>query len=274
MNLQSKDLLYGLDEYKRVQINKPLFKMIYDYVHHASEENKQAVIDSVPYMIRTKTSAIIDRLANDLDNVDKLIELFLATHTVDATLLSNLQTAIKEFPEVNWRDGLSRFQVQSKIWAAEQLKSYDLGTICLCGGWIGTLARIILIEANDNSKVISYDIDDVANRAGMILNLDLASKGKYLAVDHDIYTVDYSVHDTIVNTICEHVANFQAWLDMIPTGKLLLLQTNNMFEMQDHVNCVETLEEFEKQCHDIDIVYSGSISYAGWHRFMIIGFKR
>lgn len=274
MNLQSKDLLYGLDEYKKVQINKPLFKIIYDYVHYASEENKQAIIDSVPYMIRTKTSAIVDRLSRDLDNVDCLIELLLATHAVDAILLSNLQTAIKEFPNVNWRDGLSRFQVQSKIWAAEKLKPYDLGNICLCGGWIGTLARVILIEADDSSKVISYDIDDVANRAGMILNLDLASKGRYLAVNQDIYTVDYAVHDTVVNTICEHVPNFQAWLDMIPQGKLLLLQTNNMFEMQDHVNCVENLAEFEKQCQGIDIAYSGSISYAGWHRFMIIGIKR
>ena len=271
MSLQSKDLLYGLDEYTRAQTNPKLFKAVYDYVHYASQDNKDAIINSVPYMIRTKTAASVDRLSTDLNNVDELIEVLLTCHAVDAKFISNLRTAVKEFPEVNWRDGLSRFQMQSKVWAAEELKKYDLGRVLLCGGWIGTLARIICNTSPSVTNIISYDIDDVANRAGMTLNADL---GKYLAINQDIYTLDYSVPDTVVNTICEHIPNFQAWLDMIPTGKIVLLQTNNMFEMQDHVNCVETLDEFEKQCHEIDIAYSGTISYAGWHRFMIVGVKR
>lgn len=274
MLLQSKDLLYGLDEYIKVQTNPRLFRAIYNYVHHKSADNKNAIIDGVPYMLRTKMQAAVDRLDNNDTDVDALMDLFLTCHAVDAKFISNLRTAVKEFPDVNWRDGLSRFQMQSKVWAANTLKDYDLGHVYMCGGWIGTLARIIQDVSKTATKITSYDIDDVANKAGMILNLDLASSNKYAAINQDIYTLDYSVPDTVVNTICEHIPNFQQWLDMIPAGKLLLLQTNNMFEMQDHVNCVETLDEFKKQCQDIDIAYSGTISYAGWHRFMIVGVKR
>jgi hypothetical protein len=274
MLLQSKDLLYGLDEYITVQTNPKLFRAIYNYIHHKSTENRNAIADGVPYMLRTKTLATLDRLDNNDTDVDVLIDLFLTCHAVDAKFISNLRTAVKEFPEVNWRDGLSRFQMQSKVWAANILKSYDLGNVYLCGGWIGTLARVIFDVSKSTATITSFDIDDVANKASMILNLELASSGKYAAVNQDIYTLDYTVPDTVVNTICEHVPDFQRWLDMIPSGKLVLLQTNNMFEMTDHVNCVETLEEFKTQCQDVDIAYSNTISYAGWHRFMIVGVKR
>lgn len=274
MLLQSKDLLYGLDEYKSLQTHPRLFKSIYDYVHYVSDENKNAIVDNVPYMLRHKVNAAVDRLAGSIDNVDVLMDLMLTCHAVNGHFINNLRTAIENYPTVNWKDGLSRFQMQSKMWAAEQLKGFDLGHVYLCGGWIGTLARVIIDNVTSVDKITSYDIDDVANKAGMTLNLDLVSTNKYLAVNQDIYTLDYGNCDTVINTICEHIPNFSSWAEMIPSGKLVLLQTNNMFEMPDHVNCVETLEEFKKQCQFLDIAYSGTISYAGWHRFMVVGVKR
>ena len=42
--------------------------------------------------------------------------------------------------------------------------------------------------------------------------------------------------DTVINTSCEHIENFNEWYDKIPKGKIVILQTNNYFDFE-HVNC-------------------------------------
>jgi hypothetical protein len=266
--MKTKDLLYGLDEWVLVQTHPKIFRAIYDYAHNPGKQHQYKVLDTVPNFLRNKTSAGLDRLTDD---VETLIELLLLTQCVLPRFLDNLQTAINTYSTVNWKDGLSRFQIQSKVWAAVQLKEYNIGELYLCGGWIGTIGRIIFDYNKSTSNITSFDIDDTANKAGEILNRDI----KYTAINKDIYDIDYSNADTIINTICEHIPNIYRWLDMIPTGKRLVLQNNNMFEMTDHINCVSDLKQFEEMVESrVDIKYSGCISFNKWSRYMIIGEKR
>ena len=266
--MKTKDLLYGLDEWVLVQTHPKIFRAIYDYAHNPGKQHQYKVLDTVPNFLRNKTSAGLDRLTDD---VETLIELLLLTQCVLPRFLDNLRTAISTYSTVNWKDGLSRFQIQSKVWAAAQLKEYNIGELYLCGGWIGTIGRIIFDHNSSTSNITSFDIDDTANKAGEILNRDI----KYTAINKDIYDIDYSNADTIINTICEHIPNIYRWLDMIPTGKRLVLQNNNMFEMTDHINCVSDLKQFEEMVESrVDIKYSGCISFNKWSRYMIIGEKR
>jgi hypothetical protein len=57
------------------------------------------------------------------------------------------------------------------------------------------------------------------------------------------------------------------------------MQSNNMFNIEDHTNCVNTLQEFKEQVpENFKIVYSDEIEVPGWEndngkRFTIIARK-
>jgi hypothetical protein len=79
--------------------------------------------------------------------------------------------------------------------------------------------------------------------------------------------------DTIINTSCEHIANFEEWYAKIPNGKLVVLQSNNYYEIEEHVNCVGSIEEFAVKAPMNNILYSGELELTKYKRFMSIGFK-
>ena len=44
--------------------------------------------------------------------------------------------------------------------------------------------------------------------------------------------------DLVVNTSCEHIADLRGWLDLLPKGTSVLLQSNDYFSEPTHINCV------------------------------------
>jgi hypothetical protein len=79
--------------------------------------------------------------------------------------------------------------------------------------------------------------------------------------------------NTIINTSCEHIDNFDAWYSNIPEGKIVVLQTNNFFEVNEHINCSESLEEFSNQTPMHTVFYSGELTLEKYTRYMRIGIK-
>ena len=61
-----------------------------------------------------------------------------------------------------------------------------------------------------------------------------------------MYELDYrsGAPDLVVNTSCEHIADVRGWLDLLPAGTRVLLQSNDYFAEPTHINCVASLEEF------------------------------
>ena len=79
--------------------------------------------------------------------------------------------------------------------------------------------------------------------------------------------------DTIINTSCEHIANFIEWYNKIPNGTLVVLQSNNYFEIKEHVNCVNNINEFIKIAPMSTLLYNGELELEKYTRFMLIGYK-
>lgn len=114
---------------------------------------------------------------------------------------------------------------------------------------------------------------------------------KFKASTQDINDINYSGHsyktiksdgtetelhdepDTIINTSCEHIENFSKWYDKIPEGKLVILQSNNFFEVDEHVNCSKDIDEFKAQAPCKEYLYTGTLDLEKYNRFMIIGIK-
>ena len=81
------------------------------------------------------------------------------------------------------------------------------------------------------------------------------------------------VPDTIINTSCEHIEKFTEWFSAIPEDKLVAIQSNNYFEIDDHVNCVNNLDQFKQQAPLSNIIYEGELVLEKYTRYMLIGYK-
>jgi hypothetical protein len=115
--------------------------------------------------------------------------------------------------------------------------------------------------------VYSFDLDDRANAIANTLNYDQPFK----AVKADMYDVDYSQYDVIINTSSEHIPDIPAWRAKLPPGKLVIVQNNDYLEGEGHVSTVENSHELSKQLDLSKVLYEGTRKFPMYSRFMLIG---
>jgi hypothetical protein len=251
-----------------------------------------------------KDLSSILRLVTD-KNKEDLRKLIMEDNTWKLWLLLNEQidtqfiAAFKSF-FVNHididNDCFSRGQLQSKLWLIEQLKKIDveLGTVFLCAGWYGTLATMIFESGIKVDKIRSFDIDETTVDIAETFNKPwFANQWKFKALVEDIQDINYNEHtwqywsnknnrmsypitdspDTVINTSCEHIEHFANWYAKIPNGKLVVLQSNNYYEVEEHVNCAKDAEEFSLSIPMNNCLYLGELQLEKYSRFMKIGYK-
>lgn len=183
-------------------------------------------------------------------------------------LISNFN---KKFPNINWKDMFSDGQMDSKNWLVKYLirSTGTINDVVICGGWCGLLAQMLYQTKLNINSITSLDLEEKhTNAASCII-----ANESFKAITCDMHDFDYSKVYTVINTSCEHVENFSDWYSKIPAGCLMVLQSNNYFEHDEHVNCVASLEEFKKQCPMDTVMYSGELDLPLYKRFMIIGYK-
>lgn len=194
------------------------------------------------------------------------------------------------------KDCFSRGQLQSKLWLIKELKklNVNLGTVFICAGWYATLATMLFENKFNVDKIRSFDIDPTCVDVAEVFNKPwFVDKWNFKALTHDIHDINYEEHtwqfwsnannrmskpitdvpNTIINTSCEHIQNFNEWYGKIPSGKLVILQGNNYFEVAEHVNCSENIYEFSEKIPMTSVLYQGELTLPKYTRFMKIGIK-
>ncbi len=165
-----------------------------------------------------------------------------------------------------FRDMFSGGQIRSKLWVLNQLENLPLTNnkkFVIVGDWFGTLGLMI----KQRFPLIDLTMLDIDTRCEKFVNNVTHSSIKYLT--EDMYKHQYT-EDIIINTSCEHIPNIRNWLDIIPKGKTVILQSNNYFEGNGHINCVNSIEEFIHQTRLTDIKFSGKLELPIYTRFMIV----
>ena len=191
-------------------------------------------------------------------------------------------------------DCLSRGQLKSKQWIIDNLTALDidLGCVFLCAGWYATLSAMMLESGLKISKIRSFDIDPSCERLAETFNRQwVVDDWIFKSVTKDIMDINYKIEeytvkkhdgstetlwdvpDTVINTSCEHIDRFSEWYSKIPEGVLLILQTNNYTDIEDHVNCSHSLEDFTEQTPMQECLYEGELDLGQYKRFMRIGYK-
>jgi hypothetical protein len=168
-----------------------------------------------------------------------------------------------------FRDMFSSGQVLSKEWAVNELKKLKVITtdsVIIVGSWFGTLGYMLLQEF----PAITLKLLDIDSRCKEYVNNVMYNKGNVLAETGDMYKYPYS-EQVVINTSCEHIADIEKWLRMLRKGSLVLLQSNNFFKSPDHINCVNSLDEFINQVNLETVLYKGELKTPMYTRYMIIG---
>lgn len=194
---------------------------------------------------------------------------------------------------VSLNDAFSWGQLKSKRWLISELEKLDLdlGTVFLCAGWYATLAAMLFESKCKIDKIRSFDVDSsCSNIADTVNRSHVLDNWKFKASTLNIHSMSYPLTyttfrangtslsltetpDTIINTSCEHIENFSKWYDKIPKGKIVILQTNNYFEIEDHINCSASLSDFADHTPMSAVFYQGELELPKYTRFMRIGIK-
>ncbi|MEE9316930.1 MAG: class I SAM-dependent methyltransferase [Rhodospirillales bacterium] len=197
----------------------------------------------------------------------------------DSRFIDDIRKTAARYPEPALGYALNRNQVASKKWLADALFDVTdgkLGRVCVLGGWYGVLSAMLLHDPRFRIEAAeSVDIDAGCAEIAESLNRTHVDSGAFTAVTADMYALDFedAPFDLVVNTSCEHVTDIGGLLDRIPAGTLLVLQSNNYYGIEGHVNCVDDLESFKGQAPMADVMFEGGLELSNYTRFMIIGRK-
>lgn len=267
-----------------------IFRIVDNY---DTEELRKAVIE--------KNLHSIFRLAEDEDlrkliledNTWKLWPIF--DRYVDTQFVAAFKSFFVNDTKID-KDCFSRGQLQSKLWLVNKLKTLNLklGTVYLCAGWYATLATMLFESKLEIDKIRSFDIDSTCVNIAEVFNAPwFANQWQFKSITQNIMDIDYNEHtwqswsntnnrmsypitdnpDTVINTSCEHIENFNQWYAKIPDGKLVVLQSNNYYEVDEHVNCVSSIEEFNASAPMTTVLYNGELELPKYTRFMKIGYR-
>lgn len=287
---ENSRIIGTIEDLKKAVLDQNLYS-IFRMLPPKFEDLKKAVCeDNIHSIFRLLDNERLRKLviADNTASLYQLLKEYSQSQFVDA--LKYMHNHNIKFDE----DCLSRGQIQSKIWLVEELKKIgvDLGVVFLCAGWYGTLAVMLFESGLTLEKIRSFDFDESTEDIAEIFNKHWVVNGwKFKPVVQDINDIDFTEHsyivkksgdsferlwdkpNTIINTSCEHIENFEKWFAKIPEGKLVVLQCNDYEEIDEHVNTHATLESFVKQTPlDVEL-YSGELQLDKYKRFMRIGFK-
>lgn len=167
-------------------------------------------------------------------------------------------------------------QIHSKVWLIENLKQHltysERHKIAIYGGWNGVLASLLYNSGISIACISSIDIDPACEEIARTINKRYEIQGIFNAITADMcdYVVDDA--DIVINTSCEHITQeqYEQWLSLQPKDSIIILQSNNFFDCDEHIRCVNHIDEFVSQSR-IQPLYSGEYEHPKYKRFMIIG---
>ena len=171
-------------------------------------------------------------------------------------------------------DSFSPNQFKSKLKLINHIENLNIlnddSEIVIFGCWYGS----ILIPAfyNKVKKITAIDIDPkVISRAKYNLfkdtNVDFISKDVF---DWAPDSSRIKKTDLIINTSCEHMPSMKKL--NLETKSYFAYTSNNMYDIEGHINCVSSIEEFKYQLPDnAKVMIEDRIVDERGTRFLLIG---
>jgi len=171
-------------------------------------------------------------------------------------------------------DSYSPNQFKSKEVLINHVNSLNIldekSEITILGSWYGS----ILIPAFKQVKrITAIDVDDKVIRIAKQRLFKHYTNTDFITADvFNLGKFKYGVENSnlIINTSCEHMRSMKE-LDL-NTNAYFAFQSNNMFDIPTHINCVNNIEEFKEQMpSNAKILIEDHIKDDRGNRFLLVG---
>ena len=219
----------------------------------------------------------------------------------DKTTINILNNLAKKYPErfTDACNSLNDNQQKSKYWLVEKLNEYkfdfrekfkDKGIDALVlAGWYGVLAYILIEEfkLQKINSIDTLDYDPLAKQIGRILfapkDAENLKSGRATFVNYkykDIRQIKYDyLHkfSLVICTSCEHLnqKDIDRVIDKLHSNTLVVLQSNNYKDCNQHINLSSDVNEFKDRYIDkLDNVRFFVKPSVNYDRYMIIGTRK
>ncbi len=200
---------------------------------------------------------------------------------MDLTLLKKMMKEVRE--NKDFLDSVSPNQFNSKevlIKHIENLQLVDQNSeIVIFGGWYGS----ILIPAFKYvDKITLIDKDPKVISIAKHRIFDHYKNVEFITGDvFDKFRDQYKTTNLFINTSCEHMKPMKQWgpapeyknpwSERIK-GAYFAYQSNNMYDIEGHINCVSSMQEFKYQLPDnAKVIVEDRIIDERGTRFLLIG---
>jgi len=190
---------------------------------------------------------------------------------VDLKLFKNIMAEARHNSDL--LDSFSPNQFKSKERLIKHIRDLniisDKSEIAVLGGWYGSILipafkevkRISLIDLDE--KVISIAKNRLFNH---YKNVDF--------ITSDVFHIDRKGRiqnaNLIINTSCEHMRSMKEL--KLDTKSYFAYQSNNMTNIEGHINCVNNIEEFKNELpNNAKVLIEDEIKDDRGTRFLLIG---
>ena len=169
-------------------------------------------------------------------------------------------------------------QIKSKKWLLQNIESMfgdqPLTDIVLYGGWFGSFALMLFNSDLLVDKITNVDMDPGTKHTGEVLN-------QHYNYQHVTANMCFYKHlskpSLIVNTSSEHItqAEFNVWLQNQPSNVPIVIQSNDYYQVYDHVNCIDSVDQLVDNVERyVNVHNSLTLSLEKYNRFMILGITK
>jgi len=214
-------------------------------------------------------------------------DLGLFGDIMNRVILKSYPHKVKDFVE----SFLSN-QITCKAWLVEHLKEVlehkEEHQLCekvtIIGSWYGNILVPMLISNFPGIKTIEMiDMDQDAldiSRKFLQFYPDMYNTKVELKWTHDdVNFRNWATYNThiMINTSCEHMYHMKQVRCANDPQVLYVLQSNNLYNIREHVSCVKDAVELSTQADITRIYYMGAIELAAaggkdfYNRFMVLG---
>ena len=232
------------------------------------------------------------KIVSEDQNVNLQFTPELANDWKNAMLASS-ELAVGNYHYVTRRvlDSMNASQLESKLWLVETLEKFDVQPkrVALLAGWFAQYIVPLMFDTFPECEWIeNFEIDHDVSPLSYKFNKRYKDKNKYKVNMRNVMIKPLKfkqnpnmpipkedVYDVIINCACEHMYpmwKFRELNNAVQRNPLLVLQSSNDDQHEDHINCVESEEELIDQARIKHVLYSGSKILSNKStRFMVIG---
>ena len=302
-NINTIEWLYGLEDYFEFSSNSEATEFLHDFVSTYYSAEPWAILKKLILNSRELDKELFAKHLNCYINATNkqynMVELASCLRDYSKEKILN---AIHMYDRNNGdltalNDALSRSQIKSKIWLIEELAKIDTNynNVMVMAGWFGQL-KILYDKRLTYTKMRIVELDKTAcETSDYIFNLSNLENYKVKAVNADINNLtlhkngyEWNVENfkestkygekflpnLIINTSAEHMT--EGWYNQIrfkelESDPIVAIQSNNLFEIPEHVNCVHSVDHMKKKFPMREILYEGELQLKGYKRVMLIG---